>query len=437
MTADRRAVITGMGLVSPFGIGKDAFLDNVVQGKSAASLVTSVDVSKLPTRFAGQVPDDNDKIDSMIKNQKSLKAMSRSSKFGVIAADEAVSDAGLDTGRLDPYRIGTSIGAGGLGIWDADVARQTLRAVQDSFDKREVTFDYAKVWRNTLDRVHPLTSLKALANIGTAHIAINHNARGICQTISTACTSSTQAIGEAYRQIKFGFADVMITGGSDAMVNPNALVGFSALGVLSKNNDEYKTASRPFDKRRDGFMIGEGAAVFVLEEVEHAKKRGGRIYGEIVGFANTNDAFRLTDEPPEAWGTIQAMKMALEDARISPETVDYINAHGTGTRMNDVTETRAIKNVFKERAYAIPVSSTKSMIGHLVAAAGAVEFAACVLAMEHRVIPPTINYEVPDPHCDLDYVPNEAREASLNTILSNSFGFGGQNACLVLRSFTS
>jgi 3-oxoacyl-[acyl-carrier-protein] synthase II len=279
--------------------------------------------------------------------------------------------------------------------------------------------------------MHPLSPLKSLSNIPTAHLAINYNARGNCQTITTACTSSAQAIGEAYRQIKFGIADVMLAGGSDAMINPYGLVAFSMLGVISRNNAEYRTAARPFDRRRDGFMLGEGAALFVLEEREYCKRRGADPYGEIAGYASTCDAFRLTDEPPQAWGSIAAIQMAMAEARLG--SVDYINAHGTGTKMNDKTETFAIKKVFAERAHAIPISSTKSMIGHLVAGAGAVELAACVLALENQVVPPTINYEEADPECDLDYIPNQARAARVEAILSNSFGFGGQNACLVVK----
>ncbi|MBK8552283.1 MAG: beta-ketoacyl-[acyl-carrier-protein] synthase family protein [Ignavibacteria bacterium] len=257
--------------------------------------------------------------------------------------------------------------------------------------------------------------------------------KGNCQTVTTACTSSAQAIGDAYRQIKSGYADVIIAGGSDSLANPYGIVAFSLLGVLSKNNEEYLTAIRPFDKRRDGFMIGEGAAVFVLEEYEHCRKRGANIYSEIKGFASTNDAFRLTDEPPDAGGSVKAMELALEYAGIDRSSVDYINAHGTGTRMNDRNETFAIKKVFGNRAYSIPVSSTKSMIGHLVAGAGAIEFAACIMAMKNQIIPPTINYEIPDEDCDLDYVPNVSRDAGLKVIQSNSFGFGGQNACLIIK----
>jgi 3-oxoacyl-[acyl-carrier-protein] synthase II len=293
----------------------------------------------------------------------------------------------------------------------------------------------ATIRRNTLDRIHPLTPLKALPNILTAHLAINHNARGNCQTITTACTSSAQAVGEAFRQIRAGIADVMLSGGSDSMVNPNGIVAFTSLGVLSTNNADYRTASRPFDRRRDGFMIGEGSAIFVLEELEHCLARGGLPVAELAGYASTCDAFRITDEPPEAWGSIEAMRRALRDAGLPPSAVHYINTHGTGTQMNDRTETFAIRSVFGPRGEAPPISSTKSMIGHLVAAAGAVECLACTLALRHQRIPPTINYVEPDPTCDLDCVPNTARDAALDVVMSNSFGFGGQNASLVLRAF--
>jgi 3-oxoacyl-[acyl-carrier-protein] synthase II len=427
-------MISGMGTVTPFGVGLKKFWANLSEGHSGAQLISAFDVSGLPTRFAAPVPQKDSELHPFIENKKSLKTMSRAAKFAVIAAKEAIEDAGLDTARLDPYRFGTSIGAGGLGSWDLQHSHKTIQIVSESIDpNKSDMLNFARVWRNTLDGMHPLSPLKSLSNIPTAHIAMNYNARGNCQTITTACTSSAQAIGEAYRQIKYGIADVIIAGGSDSMVNPYGMVAFSMLGVISKNNGEYRTAARPFDRRRDGFMIGEGAAIFILEEYEHCKKRGAESYGEIIGYASTCDAFRLTDEPAEAWGSVEAMKLALADAKINPAQVDYINAHGTSTTMNDKTETYAIKKVFGERAYSIPVSSTKSMIGHLIAAAGAAELSACALAMKHQLIPPTINYREPDPDCDLDYVPNHAREANLEVILSNSFGFGGQNACLVLK----
>jgi len=431
---ERQVVISGVRAVTPYGLGAINFWENIIKGRSAATPIDTFDVSSLPTRFAAQVPLSDSQLDSHIENKKSLKTMSRSAKYAVIAADEAVKDSKIDSSRLNPYRFGTSLGASGVGLWDLEYANQNLDVFLRSVDNSDgLQLDSSKVWKNTLDYIHPLTPLKALSNIATAHIAINHNARGNCQTITTACTSSAQAVGEAYRQIKSGIADVIIAGGRDSMINPNGLVAFSMLGVLSKNNQEYQTAARPFDKRRDGFMLGDGAAIFVLEELQHCKDRAAQPYAEIIGYSSVCDAFRLTDEPPDAWGSVEAMRIALQDAAIKPGDVDYINAHGTGTVMNDKTETLAIKKVFKENAYSIPVSSTKSMIGHLVAAAGAVELTACVMSMKNQQIPPTINYEKTDPDCDLDYVPNRSRKAQLDIILSNSFGFGGQNACLLIK----
>jgi len=429
----RRVVVSGIGVVSPFGIGKVLYWDNLKEGNSAASLIASFDASELPTRFYAEVPVKDTDLEKFIENQKSTKTMSRSAKFAMIAADEAVGDSGLDINKIDTCRFGTSLGAGGLGLWDVEYSDKFLEILAGSNNNPNSEIHFPGVWNNMMRKMHPLTPLKALPNITTAHIAIKYNAQGNCQTITTACTSSAQAIGEAYRQIKHGYSDIMIAGGSDSMTNPNGIVAFSMLGVLSKNNTEYETAVRPFDKMRDGFMIGEGAAIFILEEYEHCKTRGAVPYAELIGYASTNDSFRLTDEPPDSGGSIKAIKLALDESKNNKIKIDYINAHGTGTLMNDKNETYAIKSVFGEDAYNIPVSSTKSMIGHLVAAAGCVEFAACLLAMKCQVIPPTINYAVPDDDCDLDYVTNTARDSKINAILSNSFGFGGQNACLIIK----
>jgi 3-oxoacyl-[acyl-carrier-protein] synthase II len=430
---DRRVVITGSGVVSPFGIGKKIYWDNLTNGNSASKLITAFDTSELPVKFFADLKMKDSELENYIADRKSTKTMSRSGKFGMIAADEAFLESGLDISMIDPNRFGTCLGAGGLGFWDIDYSDKFFELVKKSELNESRETGFPEIWNNLMQNLPPLTPLKALPNITTAHIAIKYNARGICQTISTACTSSSNAIGEAYKQIKHGYADIMITGGSDSMTNPNGLVAFSILGVVSRNNEEYQTASRPFDKRRDGFMIGEGAAIFILEDYEHCRKRGAEVYAEIVGYSGTNDAYRLTDEPPDAGGAVVAMKQAIMGAEISADRVDYINAHGTGTVMNDKTETLAIKKVFGEHAYSVPISSTKSMVGHLVASAGAIEFAACLLSLKNQIITPTINYKVTDEECDLDYVPNISRDAKLEIVQSNSFGFGGQNTCLIIK----
>ena len=430
---NRRVVITGLGVISPYGIGADIYWNYLLAGKSAAKMIDTFDASGLPTQFAAPVSLKDDELDDLVENKKSTKTMSRAIKQAVISAQEAVKNSGLDFNLTDPFRVGVCIGAGGLGLWDLEHSKHMLQIVANSTEDNN-QLCYGKVWQNQLTRVHPLTSLKALPNLAAAHIAINYNARGHCQTITTACTSSTQAIGEAYRLIKNDIVDVIITGGSDSMVNPNGMIAFSMLGVISKNNDEFYDAARPFDKRRDGFMVGEGAAIFMLEEYEHCRKRNGNPLAEIIGYASTCDAYRLTDEPAEAWGASEAMRLVLHEASANPEKVDSLNAHGTGTQMNDKNETHAIKEVFKDHAYQMPINSTKSLVGHLVAAAGAIELVGCVKSIQEQVIHPTINYTVPDPDCDLDYVPNESREAKVKMVLSNSFGFGGQNACLLIQS---
>lgn len=430
---ERRVYITGIGVVTPYGLGSRAYGENLFGGVSAVSLITNFDTTGLPTTFAAQVPLTNDELEALLSEPKASKTMSRAARFQSIATADAVLDSGLELNRLDPYRVGVSMGAGGLGLVDqeyTDLSRSVILEAADGTNSVESK----RLWDVTCRRVNPITPLKALPNVPTAHVAIQLNARGPCQTFSTACISGAQAVGEAYRLIKHCYADVMIAGGADSMVNSNGLMAFITLGVLSKNSAEWRTAARPFDRRRDGFMLGEGAAVFILESEDLVKQRGAVPHAELIGYANTCDAFRLTDEPPEAWGSIQAMRQALADARINPDQIDYINAHGTGTQMNDRTETFAIKSVFGSAAAQIPVSSTKSLIGHLVAAAGAVELAACILSLKQKMVHPTINYETPDPSCDLDYVPNVGRRVKLNHILSNSFGFGGQNACLVIKS---
>jgi len=432
--AERRVAVTGMGVVSPFGLGKQIFWDHLSRGKTAARMIQDFDTSYLPVKFGAPVPLSTQELEEHIENKRATKTMNRAARFAMIAAAEAAREARLDECDIDPYRKGTWFGLGGLGLLDIEYTQKFFEIADISIDENTGRVDRARVWKHTLERVHPLTPLKTLPNTVTAHIAITYGARGHCQTSATACVSGTQAIGEAFRLVRHGACDMVIAGASDSMVNPDAFIAFSQLGVVSTNNGDYATAARPFDRTRDGFMIGEGAAVFVLEDMDMAVSRGANILGEIAGHGSTNDAYRITDEPAEAWGSIAAMEATLTDGQVAPEAVDYVNVHGTGTRMNDSTETRAIKKVFGAHASRLLLSSTKSMIGHLVAAAGAVEFAACLLTLRHKLIPPTINYNEFDPECDLDCVPNESRAADVNTILSNSFGFGGQNACLLLRT---
>lgn len=434
-SANRRVVVSGMDVVSPFGIGKKVFWDNLVQAKSAVKLINSFDTKGLQIKFASYLDLDDTEIDSYIENQKIIKTLSRAGRFLMVAADLAFQESGIELDSNDPYRLGTSIGAGGLGYWDFDGYELLNQIYLDSVDISQgiKTMNTEKLYLNINSGTHPLNTLKALPNIPTAHIAIKYQAKSNSATFSTACISSAQAIGEAYRSIKHNISDVVICGGSDSMINPNCIIMFNLLGVLSRNNDNYQTAARPFDKNRDGFMVGEASSVFILEDYEHCKKRNGNPLCEIVGYGNTTDAYRLTDPPPDSDGPIRAMNNALNDAGINCTNIDYINAHGTGTKLNDLLETQAIKKVFGDHADKVLISSTKSMIGHCVAAAGGIELANCILSLKAQTVTPTINLTNPDPDCDLNYCPNESRNAALNYVMSNSFGFGGQNACLIIK----
>jgi 3-oxoacyl-[acyl-carrier-protein] synthase II len=427
-TADPRVVVTGLGMVTPLGIGRDAFWDGVLAARSTAATLPEYADGASPTPFACRVDDANVDYGARLRNPKSLKLMSRATRFAMLAGALAFEDAALGTERRDPLRSGVIHGAGGVGLHDPDHL-DALRAVAGEMDDR----DGGSLLTLAQRHLNPLTPLKMLPNITAAHLAIEHDLRGENATVCTACTSGTQAIGAAWRALRAGEADVMLAGGSDAMINPMGLTGFGMLGVLSTRRDDPAHAARPFDRERDGFVMGEGSAMVVLETEAHARARGARVLAELIGYGCCADAYRITDEREDGTGCAEAMRRALASAGVAPEAVQYVNAHGTGTRMNDATEVRALRRVFGRHADRLAVSSCKSQIGHLVAAAGAAEFGACVLALVHRTMPPTINYSVPDPDCDLDFVPNQARPAPLDTILSNSFGFGGQNACLVLR----
>jgi 3-oxoacyl-[acyl-carrier-protein] synthase II len=426
---DERVVVTGLGMVTPLGVGRRAFWDGVLAARSTARRLDACEVERFPTSFACPVEDAGFDPGAHVKNRKSLKLMSRATRFAMAAAKLALDDSGLDAAERDPWRTGVAHGAGGVGLHDQDY----LDSMAGLYAELQARAGPVNLLELAGRHLNPLTPLKILPNITAAHLAIEHDLRGENHTICTACTSGTQAIGLALRTLREGHADVMLAGGSDAMINPMGLIAFGMLGVLSTRSDDPAHASRPFDRDRDGFVMGEGSAMVVLETLAHATRRGAPILAELTGYGGCADAWRITDEREDGAGCAEAMRRALADARVAPDAIQYVNAHGTGTRMNDRTETAALKQVFGAHAHALAVSSTKSQIGHLVAAAGAVEFGASVLALVHQVLPPTINYRTPDPECDLDVVPNVPRPARLDRVLSNSFGFGGQNACLVLQ----
>jgi len=347
---------------------------------------------------------------------KEIKRMDRFTQLGMIAAKEAIEGAGIDVDKENPERIGVVVGSGVGGL-------QTIER------EEKVLLEKGP------QKVSPFLVPMLITDIASAYIAIKYGFMGPNLSISTACATGTHAIGEAFKMIQRGDADIVVTGGTEAAITPLGLAGFCSMRALSTRNDEPHKASRPFDRERDGFVIGEGAGILVLEEMERAKKRGAKIWAEIAGFGMSCDAYHITQPVEDGRGIKVAMKKALEDAQVNPDEVNYINAHGTSTPLNDKVETKAIKSLFGKQAYNIPVSSTKSMTGHLLGATGGVEAIVCILAIQQKIVPPTINYEFPDPECDLDYVPNEAREAEVNIAISNSMGFGGHNATLVVRKF--
>ncbi len=429
----RSVVITGTGVISPFGTGLDVFRKGVLDGISTARPIRSFDALGLPTSFACEVPEGYDAA-AYVPHPKMVKTMTRAMQLGIGAARMAWDTSGLK--GIDPHDVGIVAGVGGVGSWDTEDSAEMLGvALEHARTGPQQDVFEPKGWiQLALANLSPIRALRYLPNMAAAHIAVVLGARGECSTVATSCTSSTQAIGDAYRLVQSGMATAMIAGGCDTGVNPTAIAGFSVLGVLSKRSHDPAHASRPFDRDRDGFVLGEGAAFLVLEEREHALRRGARIYGEVAGYANTNDGYRLTDEDPEGRSSTVAILRALADAAIRPDEVDYINAHGTGTKMNDATEARVLRNVF---GVDVPVSSTKSMIGHSLAAAGALEALACLVAIDAQQAPPTINLDNPDPACDIRHVPHKASALPIRVVLKNSFGFGGQNACLVFRKIAS
>ena len=429
-----RVAVSGAGVVTPIGSGYEAFRDALRCGRSGVGRITAFDCTGLSTQIAAEVDERQIDLAGWVEPRKSAKLMSRAALFAAAAAAMARRQAMLGRDAVDPLRLGVVVGAGGMGPTDLDLLAAQAQAAIDA--AREVgtgKWDVPAFARLFAERTNPIATLRGLPNLAAAHVAIQHDARGPNATITTACCAGTQAIGEGLRLIQRGDADVVLAGGTDAAVNPVAVLGFSLLGTLSRRNDDPVRASRPFDRKRDGFVIGEGAGFVVLERESFARARKAPVLAELAGYGVTCDAYRITDERPDAAGAAHAISLSLRNAEAQPHDIGYINAHGTGTRMNDITETRAIKMSLGAHAADVPVSSTKSMIGHLLAGAGAVELAATLVALTEGFLPPTINLEDPDEECDLDYVPNLARAASPAAAITTSFGFGGQNACLVMR----
>ncbi|MCR6544199.1 beta-ketoacyl-ACP synthase II [Dehalobacterium formicoaceticum] len=408
-----RVVITGMGVITPVGNDVETYWHSLMNGISGIGPITHFDTTGYTTRIAGEVKDFDP---TKFIDKKEARRMDRYCQFAVSAAKMAREDAALDMNTVDGHRVGVILGSGIGGVATMEEQKQVLMEKGPG-------------------RISPFFVPMMISNMAAGQISIAFGAYGINETIVTACASGTNAIGDAFKVIQRGDADVIFSGGTEAPITPLSVAGFCSMKAMSTRNEEPEKASRPFDKDRDGFVIGEGAGILVLESLEHAQKRGARIYAEVVGYGSTADGYHITAPAPEGSGAARAMANALEDAGIKPEEVDYINAHGTSTDLNDKGETQAIHSVFGEAASKVAVSSTKSMIGHLLGAAGAVEAIACTLAINHRMLPPTINYETPGPECDLDYVPNQAREAEVNVTMSNSLGFGGHNATIVIKKF--
>ncbi len=409
----RRVVITGIGLVTPIGTGVEETWSALVAGKSGIARITKFDPSDLVTQIAGEVKDF--RAEDYI-SRKDIRRMDDFTVFSVAATHMAVADAKLEIGGNNAERVGVVIGCGLGGLKTIEKFNQVLR---ESGPKK----------------ISPFFIPMLIANMSPGQISIAFGAKGPNMAIETACAAGTHAVGDAFKLIQRGVADAMITGGVEAALTPLGVAGFNAMRAISTRNDQPEKASRPFDRDRDGFVMGEGSGIVILEALDHALERGASIYAEIIGYGLTADAYHMTAPAPEGEGMARCMRMALDDADVAPAEADYINAHGTSTDLNDRFETQAIKSVFGDRAYKVPVSSTKSMTGHLLGGAGGIETAFTVLAIQRGIIPPTINYENPDPDCDLDYVPNVCRKAEVRTALSNSFGFGGTNAELVLRRF--
>ncbi|MEO7999331.1 MAG: beta-ketoacyl-ACP synthase II [Gemmatimonadaceae bacterium] len=411
----RRVVVTGLGMLTAVGNDVASTWESLLAGKSGGGPITRFDITRFDVKFACELKGFDV---TQYMERKEAKRSDLYTQYAVAASTQAMADAGLTEGSYDPERFGVIIGSGIGG----------LRTFEDQCET---------YFKNGPGRISPFFIPMFIGDIAAGVVSMRFQCKGPNYAVQSACATSSHAIGDAMRTIQYGDADIMIAGGSEAAVGPMAIGGFANMGALSNRNDSPETASRPFDKTRNGFVLGEGAGIVILEELEHAKKRGAKIYGEVVGYAATGDAFTLTGQPDAHEGLQRAMRRSMIDAQVSPADVQYVNAHGTSTPLNDPNESQAIRAVFGEHADSLSVSSTKSATGHMLGAAGSVEFIACALAIRDGQIPPTINYQVPDPECDLDYTPNVPRARTVDVAISNSSGFGGHNVTLVLRRFVA
>lgn len=411
--SERRVVVTGMGVVTPVGSDLPTFWESLTTGRSGIRRFERFDTSAFDCKIAGEVTDFEPA--KFFKNPKSAKRTDRFTQFAIAASRMALDDSGLDLDSLDRNRFGVMIGSGIGG----------LQSMED---------ECKRLLERGPSRVSPFTIAMMISNMASGIVSMEYDLRGPNMCIVTACATANNSLGEAWRIIKFGDADLFLAGGAEGTITPLGVSGFTAMKALSLRNDEPEKACRPFDRDRDGFVMSEGAGIMVLEDYEHAKRRGAHIYCEIAGYGCTADAYHMTAPMPEGEGAARAMTIAMNHGKVNPSDIDYINAHATSTGLGDICETKAIKRALGDSAKTVPISATKSMTGHLLGAAGGVELAACALAIKHGVIPPTINHDNPDPECDLDCVPNVPREAKLNTVLSNSFGFGGHNATILIKA---
>jgi 3-oxoacyl-[acyl-carrier-protein] synthase II len=411
----RRVVITGLGTINSLRADVPGYWDALLMGKSGIGLIEQFDTSAFKVHFGGEVK--NFSIPEAVCDSKTARRLDRFAQFALMASVEAMRDSGVDVSREDPYRCGCIIGSGIGGL-------------------NEFEDQHARYIQHGPHKISPFVIPKMIPNAAAGNVSIHFGLCGPNTAISTACASAAHAIGDALRSIQYDYADVMLTGGSESAITPMGVGGFTQAHALSLRNDNPRAASRPFDKDRDGFVLSEGAGMLVLEELEHARKRGAKIYAEVLGCGSTADAHHITAPHPCGSGAARAMALALRDARLNPFDIQYINAHGTSTQLGDEAETKAIKEVFGEHARRVAISSTKSMLGHLLGASGGVELIACALSIKYGVVHPTINYETPDAACDLDYVPNHAREMRVRRAISNSFGFGGHNCTLVVGALT-